>query len=185
LMKCTEGDYLGVRGPFGNGFSPKPRGLLVGGGMGIGPLRHLARAMARLGLEHTAVLGAASRPEIIFANKFATSMCHFATEDGSLGVKGLVTGPVRAILEEGGIDCVYACGPEGMLVALRNLGEEFDVDYQFAMERYMKCGIGLCGSCCLDGPGSRVCVEGPVFNRAQIAHISEFGLPHRGPTGAR
>ena len=185
IMACEEGDYLGIRGPFGNGFSANPRGLLVGGGMGIAPLRHLAREMARLNMEHTVVLGARSRNEIIFANKFATSLCHFVTEDGSLGVKGLVTEPVRSILAEGTVDCVYACGPEAMLVALRDLAEEHDVDYQFALERYMKCGIGLCGSCCLDGPGFRVCVEGPVFNRQQIAQITEFGQPHRGPTGAR
>ena len=103
----------------------------------------------------------------------------------SLGVKGLVTEPVKSVLAQGNIDCIYACGPEGMLVALLDLAEEYDVDCQFALERYMKCGIGLCGSCCLDGPGSRVCVEGPVFSRDQLSRITEFGKPHRGPTGAR
>ena len=110
LMECEEGDYLGIRGPFGNGFSPSPRGLLVGGGMGIAPLRYLARDLARLNMEHTVVLGAKSRHDIIFANKFATSLCHFVTEDGSLGVKGLITGPVRSALSEGNVDCIYACG---------------------------------------------------------------------------
>jgi dihydroorotate dehydrogenase electron transfer subunit len=60
-----------------------------------------------------------------------------------------------------------------------------DIPYQFSFERYMKCGVGICGSCACDPTGIRVCVEGPVLHRAQIEKLTDFGVYKRDATGAR
>jgi len=53
------------------------------------------------------------------------------------------------------------------------------------MERYMKCGIGICGQCVLDGSGIRLCVEGPVLNKEALSGITELGMKHRDASGRR
>ena len=58
-------------------------------------------------------------------------------------------------------------------------------DCQLALERHMKCGIGICGSCCVDGSGICICREGPVLDRAELDQVADFGRPHRDATGAR
>jgi dihydroorotate dehydrogenase electron transfer subunit len=55
---------------------------------------------------------------------------------------------------------------------------------EFSMERYFKCGIGVCGSCCIDTLGARVCKDGPVF-KAKMLLDSEFGKYHRDASGKR
>jgi dihydroorotate dehydrogenase electron transfer subunit len=72
-----------------------------------------------------------------------------------------------------------------MLARILEIADERDIDVQLSFERYMKCGIGICGQCCLDGSGIRVCVEGPVLRREEIRETTEIGLPHRDATGTR
>ncbi|HAE86952.1 TPA: dihydroorotate dehydrogenase electron transfer subunit, partial [Candidatus Marinimicrobia bacterium] len=54
-----------------------------------------------------------------------------------------------------------------------------------SFERYMKCGIGICGQCVVDGSGIRLCKEGPVLSRQEAEKVSEWGMPHRDATGRR
>ncbi|RLI84810.1 MAG: dihydroorotate dehydrogenase, partial [Archaeoglobales archaeon] len=64
---------------------------------------------------------------------------------------------------------IYACGPEAMLRALYRLLKENELlnRAEFSLERFMRCGLGVCGSCVLEN-GLRVCVEGPVFSAAKL-----------------
>ena len=87
--------------------------------------------------------------------------------------------------EEQKIEYVYAAGPEVMYLPLLEILKRYDLPYEISFERYMKCGIGICGQCTLDGSGIRVCLEGPVLNREQIAHITEIGSVHRDASGRR
>ncbi|MCQ5375778.1 MAG: dihydroorotate dehydrogenase electron transfer subunit, partial [Methanomassiliicoccales archaeon] len=80
-------------------------------------------------------------------------------------------------------DAVLACGPEPMLIQLFNLCKKYNVDCQFSLERFMKCGIGICGSCAING--KRVCIEGPVFSRNELESLVEFGKFRRDASGAR
>ncbi len=72
-----------------------------------------------------------------------------------------------------------------MLVALKKLADRVGVDCQLSMERHMKCGIGICGSCCVDGSGICMGREGPVLDLAELDRVADLGLPHRDATGAR
>lgn len=106
-----------------------------------------------------------------------------ATEDGSLGKKGLVTD----ILEIGGYagNEFFNCGPEAMLVKVAELERKVtSADRIYcAIERYTKCGIGVCGSCAMDG--YRICVDGPVFPYSILRSGIDFGRCKRSASGRR
>jgi len=186
LMRRKVGDYLGVRGPFGRGFSIKANALLVGGGIGTAPLRFLAGRLYENGLSFTTLLGAVKAQEMIFTQYFeSVSKCYFTTDDGSMGSKGLVTDNILKIIKQEKIEFVYAAGPEIMFVKMKTLLDPLNLPYEFCMERYMKCGIGICGQCTLDGSGIRVCKEGPVLDREMLKGVTELGMVHRDATGRR
>lgn len=185
LLECQVGERIGLRGPFGNGFRVEPDAVLVGGGMGAAPIRYLARELARQGLPPTVLIGARRATELIFSDDFLAQGGRLFTDDGSAHEQGLATDALPELLDSGAVRTVCACGPEPMLLAVKELCDERGVDYQLAFERYMKCGIGICGSCSLDGSGIRVCVEGPVLGPAALSQVTDLGRGHRGPTGAR
>ena len=185
LMDCAPGTRLGLRGPFGRGFRPRGRGLIVGGGMGIAPLRYLVHRLEETAAPFDIVLGARTSGDLMFADEFEQSGARFATDDGSRGAKGSVLALAEERCKAGEIDLIYGCGPEPMLVALKQLADRYDIDCQLSLERHMKCGIGICGSCCVDGSGICICREGPVHDKAQLNQVADFGLPHRDASGAR
>jgi len=86
-------------------------------------------------------------------------------------------------LEENDYDQILTCGPEAMMRAVVELGSRHGIGVQACLERYMKCGIGLCGQCCIDG--HRVCTDGPVFDGETLRKIKEFGKFRRDPSGRR
>lgn len=171
LTSLQPGDTIGIRGPLGQGYPPLQRPALIGGGVGIAELRLLAYASEN----PTFVLGGRSAEEILYYEEFKKlGPVHVATEDGSLGKKGLVTDllPIEA-------DSYAVCGPERMMVACKSHLPS-DRTY-FAIERYMKCAVGLCGQCTCSG--WRVCVDGPVFSGKQIEQMSDFGHRRRAKSG--
>jgi hypothetical protein len=87
-----------------------------------------------------------------------------ATEDGSAGISGFVTVAVEQHLasQRGRPPAIYACGPEGLLAALFEICRRRELPGQLSVERYMKCGFGLCGQCALDD--ILVCLDGPVLD---------------------
>ena len=79
---------------------------------------------------------------------------------------------------------VYACGPERMIRQVFNLTEKHDVPMEASLERLMRCGIGICGSCMIGK--YRVCKEGPVFNSTQLREVKdELGTSKLGFDGNR
>ena len=187
LFECSEGDYVGLRGPFGKGvFTLKEDSLLVGGGIGIAPLRYLAYRLAQEKIAFISLLGGLSEKDLLFYKDFeALSACYFTTDDGSYGHKGRVTDILAQVIEKHNIKHVYAAGPEVMYLPLLEILNRYNIAYEISFERYMKCGIGICGQCTLDGSGIRVCLEGPVLNKEQIAGVSEIGSVHRNAAGLR
>lgn len=158
------GGRLWWRGPLGNGFQIEgERLLLVGGGYGAAPLAFLARRSVAQGCQVTVALGASTGEELILVNRFAElgARVLVATEDGSIGQRGMVTELAETLLAEGQADSLYGCGPEGMLTALEELGQRYGITTQLSWEAYMRCGMGLCGSCVRGG--KLVCRDGPVF----------------------
>ncbi len=185
LHQAREGDRVGIRGPFGRGFSlleDRPA-LLVGGGYGIAPLYFLAvRALERR-IPVTVVIGARRANDLIYVDRFRALDVEpvIATDDGSIGLKGTAVDAAARLLHGDPPPAIYACGPEPMLVALVHLCQERGVSGQMSVERYMKCGFGICGQCALDG--MLVCQDGPVFTAEQLAGLTEFGRFCRSATG--
>ena len=164
LHQLRINDRIGFRGPLGRGFELRgERILLIGGGYGVAPLAFLAQRAVGAGRWVTAVIGARSRADLVFPQRFAELGCSvvLATEDGSAGVRGLATEVAESLLERGEIDAVYACGPEAMLNRVLELCRSHGLFCQLSLEKYMRCGLGVCGSC--QRGGMLVCRDGPVF----------------------
>ncbi len=165
LHRLQPGARLWLRGPLGRGFVlGGQRPLLVGGGYGVAPLWFLARRAVATGATVTAVIGARTAADLLFVDRLAGLGVHVmvTTEDGSRGQKGLVTDAVAPLLAAGAVDGLYGCGPHGMLVALARLAQRYGIPAQLSWEAYMRCGLGLCGSC--EHAGRLLCQEGPVLS---------------------
>jgi dihydroorotate dehydrogenase electron transfer subunit len=190
-LHCRKvGDLIGVRGPFGSNFTIKGnRLLMVGGGTGIAPLLFLTSRMAPAAAKITFVMGAKTKDELLFAGeleKLGKKGLHLiaSTEDGSCGTTGLCTEPMEEVLAKEKFDTVYACGPEKMMLRVLELAETHGTPLQASLERIMKCGIGLCGSCLIGK--YRVCTDGPVFNSQQLIEMKDdFGFFKRDRYGRK
>ena len=106
-----------------------------------------------------------------------------ATDDGSAGERGFVTGPTDRLLGERAFDAVWTCGPEVMMVKVGERARAHGVRAFCSVERQMKCALGMCDACAL-GP-FHVCRDGPVFEAEVLFRETEFGRFHRDPSGQR
>ena len=187
LATVREGDRVDLMGPLGNGFPLPPAGaevLLVGGGYGVAPLYFLARKVldGRDGLDgqdgrggiHLFV-GGRTKEDLLLLDDFRALGVdvHPATDDGSLGTKGLVTAPLDTFLAErshgrtvtrshghavgprirrNAEPCdrrtvLYACGPAPMLRAIDERAQALGADAWLSLDRRMLCGVGACLGC--------------------------------------
>ena len=157
------GDDVWIRGPYGHGFEREgTRPLLVGGGSGAAPLVLLAKELLEKTQDVTVALGARTADDLMLVERFRSLGCslQMATEDGTRGYEGTVVEAVAPLLDTQTVDRVYACGPEGMLRKLAMFCNRAGIECQVSLERYMRCGIGLCGSCSCED--LLVCLDGPV-----------------------
>lgn len=185
LSNLRPGDMVGLRGPYGNGWNlDAKRVLAVGGGVGMAPIITAVEAVGDPGRVDVAI-GARNAGEIIFEKRAraASSDVRVTTDDGSYGLKGTVVALADAMMKEKRYDMVLGCGPEVMNRFLLKACVENNVPCQLSLERLMKCGSGLCGSCVIDG--LRVCADGPVFTGEQISRMTEFGRCKRDDAGLR
>ena len=187
LYSAKPGDKIGVRGPYGNSFTiRRGRLLLVGGGTGLVPLMRLATFLKSTD-EVTIIMGAKTREEVFFegtANEILKECKHrvlVVTEDGTYGEAGLVTDAMQRVLQEGAFDAVYTCGPEKMMYRVVQLATEKKIHVEASIERMMKCGMGLCGSCCFGEV--LACKDGTVFDGQYLLTNNEFGHTHRTKSG--
>jgi len=164
LAQRKVGDSLWLRGPFGNGFTIRgERLLLVAGGYGAAPLAYLARAAMDAGKSVSVVIAAREKELLLLTDYFRDLGCQVwtCTDDGSDGRCMLADEAADCALDARPADGIYACGPEPMLDAIERLARERGLPAQLSREAYMRCGIGVCGSCTC---GDRlVCLDGPVF----------------------
>lgn len=187
LHKHQEGDLIGIRGPYGNGFDLSSEKLLiVGGGCGMSPLALTTEKALEEGKNLTVVLTAKTAEDLLFRSRLEKLDLELllGTEDGSAGIKGVTTDVLEEIPSIEKFDNSLVCGPEKMMVATAEFLEKNNIPIQVSLNRYMKCGIGLCGSCSLDPTGLRVCIEGPVFNYEEIKD-GEFGEYKRNSAGKK
>ncbi|VVC04310.1 Sulfide dehydrogenase subunit beta [Candidatus Bilamarchaeum dharawalense] len=186
ICKLKAGDKLSYRGPYGKPFSVPEKAkqiLVVGGGYGIVPMYFLAKAARESEIEPFAVVGGKTEKDLIY-QKPLFAVCKevfITTDDGSKGRKGNVMVEVDDLLQKKKFDCVYACGPEKMMYFVAQACRKQNIPCQVSLERYMKCGTGVCGSCAINGKFT--CVDGPVFTAEEAFAASEFGKKHRDATG--
>jgi dihydroorotate dehydrogenase electron transfer subunit len=199
LEHLRVGDLLDLTGPLGRGFEIPPARtplVLVGGGVGIPPLLYLARRLHELAhTDVTVIIGAqsndllpvqltgapdangAAKPCVAYPGDAPYSTI-ITTDDGSVGLRGLVTDGLEAWHRqhagETNAATVFACGPEGMLQGVAEVTRRLSLACQLCIERNMGCGLGTCLSCVVrarDDEHPRgwqwklACTDGPVFDR--------------------
>ena len=193
LHELKIGDLLGLRGPLGHGFqfpsNPKPkRLLLVAGGCGAPPILFAATVAIKHGYSLDIILGATTKPELLYHDEFKKLRPKnyiIATDDGTAGHHGTTVDALKSHLEEDRkYAACFACGPEGMLLNLYLVLKSQPIPLQVSLERYMKCGVGICGHCIIDTQGRRVCHEGPVFD-VKTLEGTDFGRWTRDSSGKR
>ena len=189
IHNLNVGDRIGIRGSYGKGFSTNLKGkniLAIGGGVGMAPIFSVAQNL--VSDNSVDVISAAiNSDELLFVDdlKDIGANVFVCTDDGSAGFKGFATDCAKELFAEKSYDMVFVCGPEIMMKGLYAIIEEEKVEAEYSLERYMKCAIGICGQCCVDPTGWRICVEGPVFDNELVAEIDEFGMYKRDASGVK
>ena len=180
LNAVRPGGELKVLGPLGHGFPSSCEGvpLLVGGGYGVAPLYFLAKRLISSAHPVKPVLfvGGRTGADLLALDRFRELgvEVHAATNDGSVGVKGLVTDPLDDELirlrEAGRSFELFACGPDGMLKAVAMRATGTGAKGWISMDRHMICGVGACYACIQKTVrgNSRCCIEGPVFEAKDL-----------------
>ncbi len=167
LAAANPGQRLRILGPLGHGFAlpedSKAQAIFVAGGIGVAPFLHFAERFD--GRPRPSLLyGARSERDLHLLDELSQAMeVVVATEDGSRGLKGLVTGLLEPRLAAGEPLEVYTCGPEPMMAAVVRLCR--GVKVQASLEARMACGVGVCRGCAVkkaQGGYLEVCADGPV-----------------------
>lgn len=168
LADKTKGNLMTVFGPVGNGFTvpaTAKRLALIAGGIGMPPLFGLAETL----VDQTATLfyGGRSSGDLLELGRWEQLgiPLRLATDDGSIGLSGVVTTAYASELTAANFDYLVACGPKPMLRAVQQLAKAQGISGALSLESYMACGVGACLGCvCRTKQGyQRVCVDGPVF----------------------
>ncbi len=88
-------------------------------------------------------------------------------------------------MEKEKIDKIFSCGPEVMMKVVGDIADKTGVDCMLSVEKYMKCGVGVCGQCAIDDTGVLACKEGPVMDWKYVKTLSEFAKYHRDAQGKK
>jgi len=196
MTTLRSGDTVSIVGPLGNGFwvpEGKKLAILVSGGIGTGPLIHLAKVLTsnHSGIEPIAFAGAKTKEDLPFEGKLdriaqdlGFSLGEYArygirsqvaTDDGSVGFAGLVADCMAEWIKQNNPNpretIIYSCGPTAMLARIAKTAAERNIDCQLSTEEMMACGIGVCQGCAVACKGANpnetiyklCCKDGPVF----------------------
>lgn len=189
LHDLEVGSQIGVRGSYGNGFNNSfedKRIIAIGGGVGMAPINAIASDLVSKN-EVDVISAAQTKDELLYGKSLEELgvNVHYCTDDGSFGFKGFATNCLMDLLEDSTYDYAFVCGPEIMMKGIFDILEDAEIPAQYSLERYMKCALGVCGQCCVDGEGWRICVEGPVFENDKIYKITEFAKYRRDASGVK
>ncbi|MEG0796389.1 MAG: dihydroorotate dehydrogenase electron transfer subunit, partial [Odoribacter sp.] len=149
LSELEPNDKLNIILPLGNSFTQPTDGrcLLVGGGVGIAPLLHLAKELKEKKIQPVLLIGTRTAQDVVLKEEFEKyATVYYTTEDGSLGEKGYPT--QHSILNEP-FDHIFCCGPEPMMKAVARYAYSKHIDCEVSLENMMACGIGAC-LCCVN-----------------------------------
>jgi len=181
LAEKQPGEQVDLMGPLGRGFTLPEwvnKAVVVGGGIGAAPLLPLVETLVLARVETTVILGARCQELLIGVDPVVELGVEVitATEDGSVGNKGLVTDVLRRVLDpcrvqnkaqnhsqdfgrnpgqnpsrdkqsRNQVDYLYGCGPKPMLKAVAALAQEYNIPGEVSLEERMGCGVGACLAC--------------------------------------
>lgn len=172
LSMLEPGDeILDLVGPLGKPTHVEKVGtvVIIGGGVGIAPAHPIAQAMKEAGNSVISILGGRTRGLVIMENQMnaASDRVMITTDDGSYGIKGLVTDALQKLIDEGlKIDLVVAVGPPIMMKFVSLLTKKYEIPTLVSLNTIMVDGTGMCGACrvSVDGKTKFVCVDGPEFD---------------------
>jgi NAD(P)H-flavin reductase len=191
LAELKTGDEIGIKGPLGNSFLDKidSKGrdvLVIGGGIGLPPLRSMIDHIFNHRSDHrdfTILYGARTPADRVYKYQLSewekkTDLKLVQTVDVAdkewTGNVGVVTTLFPKLKLDIPNTVVYTCGPPIMIkfviIELLKLGLP-EKQIVSTLERYMKCGVGKCGHCCIGN--KYVCTEGPVFDYTEIKGLAE------------
>lgn len=178
LSRLNEGDKIAnLAGPLGSPTHIEKFGkvVCVGGGIGVAPLYPIVQAMKKAGNEVITILGARNKELIILEKEMAaySDKQIICTDDGSYGLKALVTQPLKELCEENPKpDLVIAIGPPVMMKFCSETTHPYKVKTLVSLNTIMVDGTGMCGGCRVNiGKEVKfVCVDGPEFD----GHLVDF-----------
>lgn len=153
------------------------------------PLVRLFGDLLHEQVKSTLIMGSKTKNEVLFEHKVQKVVTEnnlnddirFSTDDGTYGFKGSTVDLAESILLSKRFDIIYTCGPELMMKEVQRLGEKFSIPVEASLERYMKCAIGICGSCCIND--RLVCRDGTIFDSNRLRQLTEFGVRYRDKSG--
>ncbi len=194
IAEFQPGQSIKILGPLGNTFFTQRisgQVLMIGGGIGIAPLYFLGQQLRKTQaqVEATCFYGVRSRSELGLLEEltdvFGADRLFISTDDGSYGEAGFVTQQLERQVELiQNAEMAYICGPTVMMKAVSQLLRQMNpkIHMEVSLEEHMPCGTGACTGCVVQRADqllpSKVCVEGPVFQRDQIVWPGdELGVP--------
>jgi ferredoxin--NADP+ reductase len=180
LLTFDEGDeILDIVGPLGKPTEIENFGtvVVIGGGVGTAIAYPTVKALKEAGNKVIAIIGGRSKQFAILEDEikeFADEV-YITTDDGSAGIKGLVTDKLDEILNSEKVDFVFAIGPIPMMKAvseatLPNSKRQEKIKTVVSLNPIMLDGTGMCGCCraTIDGKNVFVCVDGPEFDAHKV-----------------
>ena len=182
LCSVHAGDKVRLIGPLGNSFlkgektnSEGKLPLIIGGGVGVAPVAGFAATLEEESYDFIASFKSGSYG----LDRIAPRTLTITTDDGSVGVRGMVTAAIDAEKVKA-YSVVYACGPLAMLRYVKDICAESGVKCYISMENRMACGMGACLGCTIKTTegNKRCCKEGPVFP-AEIIDFDAIAFPPR------
>lgn len=199
MSRRSKDTYLDIIGPLGNGFKierAQRNFIIVAGGMGVAPLVSLCDELAKFRKKNiTVIIGAKTADYIVCEKEFKDLKANVlvATEDGSKGIKGLVTDVLVDVIKKFDLrepsstladrDAskvtigsyqpkvgLYTCGCKSMLKEVAKICRFYKLRAQASFEERMGCGLGACLGCVINTQNGykRVCKDGPVFDLSEI-----------------
>ena len=181
LSEKVEGDLIDIIGPLGHGtfeYNDFQNIAIIGGGIGVFPLYELAKNAKNDGKNVNIYLGFRNKDFVVLEDEFKelANELILTTDDGSYSEKGFAIDFLKKDVEDGKIDCIFACGPLPMLKAVRNYAIEKNIPCQISLEEKMGCGLGVCLGCAVKTAESssekpeyvHVCKVGPVFEAKDV-----------------
>lgn len=181
LSRKHEGELIDIVGPLGYGtfkYENFENLAIIGGGIGVFPLYELAKNAKNENKNVNIYLGFRNKELVVLEQEFrnVSNKLIITTDDGSYSQKGFAIDFLKKDVEEGKIDCIYACGPLPMLRAVRNFAIEKNIPCQISLEERMACGLGVCLGCAVKKSKNsqeapeywHVCKAGPVFQAKDV-----------------